>query len=131
MSRPAVRLILDVVGTFLLALAFLTGWFLLISDDGVTEGLRVLINFMDVGLAIWIVLLIVFGVRQRTVGGVRAGSVYLFLLVGVVLNAIVVLVVGFVQGGWGPLLVLFAVQAGLACLVAAAVVVPVVHRALR
>ena len=38
---------------------------------------------------------------------------------------------GFVQGGWAPLLVLFAIEAGIACLLAAAIVVPIVHRLVK
>jgi hypothetical protein len=53
------------------------------------------------------------------------------LLIAAVVNAVVVLTVGFIQGGWAPLLVLFAIEAGLACLIAAAVVLPIVHRLVK
>lgn len=129
-----IRPVLDVVGTALLAVAFLTAWFALLAGDvaeGAVEGLRVLLNFMDVGLAIWVVVLVVLTVRGRSSGGASAGAVYLALVVGVVLNAIVVLIVGFAQGGAGAWLPIFAIEAGVACLSAAVVVVPIVHRALR
>lgn len=128
MRRAVIRLVLNVVGTVAVALGLLTLWFTLISDDGVGEGLRVLVNFMDVGLALWVVLAVVVLVRAKQLSGPRT---YLLLVIGVVVNAVVVLVVGFVQGGWGPLLVLFAIQAGIACLVAAAGVIPIVHRIAR
>jgi len=133
MTRTALRPILDVVLTIVLALLLLGGWQTILSgsaSDGFAEGFRVLVNFMDVGLAIWVVLLIVFTIRARSRGGISGGRTYLFLLVGVILNLLVVTVVGFAQGGWAPLLVLFAIEAGIACLLAAAVVVPLVHRVL-
>jgi len=120
MRRPVLRLVLDVAGTVVLALVLLTAFQL-------AEGARVLFNFMDVGLAVWLILLVVWVVRLRP-DGPSAGRTYLTLLVGSILNGLVVLVVGFVQGGWAPLLVLFAIQAGIASLIAAAVVVPLVHR---
>jgi len=122
------RPVLDVAGTILIALILLGAWFSLLSGgiaEGAREAVRVLFNFMDVGLGIWVVLLIVFTVR----GTLTAGRAYLFLVIGVVLNALTVVTVGFIQGGWAPLLVLFAIQAGFACLVAAGIAIPVVHRA--
>ena len=47
------------------------------------------------------------------------------------MNLIVVTVVGFIQGGWAPLLVLFAIEAGIAVLVGAAIVVTIVHRLVK
>jgi hypothetical protein len=130
MSRVVLRLVLDVVLTIAVALAGLTGYQLLIGGS-IGEGARVLFNFMDVGLAIWLILLIVFTVRWRGRGGVPAGVTFLFLLIGAVLNAIVVLVVGFTQGGAGPWLVMFALVAGVACLLAASIVLPIVHRLVK
>jgi hypothetical protein len=129
MSRPVVRLILDVMLTILVALALLTGFQVLLGG-GLAEGARVLFTFMDVGLALWVILLIVWVVRLRPAGP-SAARTYLFLLIGVVLNLVVVTVVGFIQGGWGPLLVLFAIEGGIVCLLAAAIVVPIVHRAVK
>ena len=135
MSRVVTRLILDVVGTTALALVLLSAfqWFVGgFGSEGLPEGVRVLFNFMDVGLAVWVVLLIVAAVRGRTRGGgPSAPLTYLFLVIGAVLNLIVVAIVGFVQGGWAMFVVVFAIEAGLAALVAGAVVVPIVHRVLR
>jgi hypothetical protein len=133
MSRPLLRLILDVVLTIALALLLLGGWQSFLSgsaSDGFPEAFRVLVNFMDVGLAIWVVLLIVFTVRAKPTG-VSAKRTYLLLAVGAILNALVVVTVGFIQGGWAPQLVLFAIEAGIACLISAAVVVPIVQRLVR
>ena len=129
MSRVVLKLVLDVVLTIAGALLLLGAWFSILGG-GFPEGFRVLFNFMDVGLALWLVLLIVFLVRLRPAGP-SAGRAYLLLLIAVVVNAVVVLTVGFIQGGWAPLLVLFAIEAGLACLIAAAVVLPIVHRLVK
>ncbi len=131
MSRVVLRLVLDVVLTVALSLGLLTllQWFLGGSLAAApAEAVRVLFNFMDVGLAIWLILLIVAAVRGRARGGPGAGLTWVFALVGTFVNLIVVTVVGFIQGGWAPLLVLFAIEAGIAVLVAAAIVVPIVHR---
>jgi hypothetical protein len=131
MSRSVLRLVLDVILTIAVALLLLGGWQSFLSGsaaEGFPEAFRVLFNFMDVGLLVWVVLLIVGTLRLRRLS---AGHTYLLLLGGAVLNLIVVAVVGFVQGGWAPLLVLFAIEAGIACLVAAAIVVPLVHRVLK
>jgi len=135
MSRVVLRLILDVVLTIAIALGFLTLWQWMLSggpEDAFVEAIRVLFNFMDVGLGIWLVLLIIWAIRGRTRGGgPGAGRTYLFALIGAVVNLIVVTIVGFVQGGWAPLLIIFAIEAGFAVLIAAALVVPIVHRVLK
>jgi len=135
MSRVVLRLVLDVVLTVAVALLLLTGWQWFVSGspaEAFGEGVRVLFNFMDVGLAVWAILLIVGAVRGRSrAGGPGAGRTWLFLLIGAVVNLIVVTVVGFVQGGWALLLIVFAIEAGLAALIAGAVVIPLVHRLVR
>jgi hypothetical protein len=135
MSRVVLRLILDVVLTIALALLFLALWQWLLADltgNPFPEAVRVLFNFMDVGLAIWVVLLIIWAIRGRTRGsGPSAALTFLFLLIGTVANAVVVTIVGFIQGGAGPWLVMFAIVGGFAVLVSAAVVVPIVHRVVK
>ena len=136
MSRVVLRLVLDVVLTIAVALLLLGGWQSFLSgsaSEGFAEGLRVLANFMDVGLGLWLVLLIVVAVRGSTQARppLSAGRTYLLLLIGAVVNLAVVITVGFIQGGWAPLLVLFAIEAGICCLIAAAIVVPLVHRLVR
>jgi hypothetical protein len=135
MSRVVLRLVLDVVLTIAVALLLLGLWQWFLSGslaDAAVEGVRLLVNFMDVGLGIWLILLIVAAVRGRTRGGgPGAGLTWVLALVGAIVNLIVVTVVGFVQGGWAPLLIVFAIEAGIAVLIAAAVVVPIVHRVVK
>lgn len=135
MSRVVLRLVLDVVLTTAVALLLLSLWLWFLSGfsgDAMAEGVRVLFNFMDVGLGVWVVLLVVWAIRGRTRGGgPGAGRTYLFAVIGAGVNLLVVTVVGFIQGGWAPLLVVFAIEAGIAVLIGAAIVVPIVHRAVR
>lgn len=132
MVRPIVALIVEVM--LVLAVALLLGalwqWFL--TGDlasGFGEGARLLFLFMDVGLAVWVIALIVLTARGRRLPGI--GITLALAVVGVVVNAIVVLIVGFVQGGWAPLYVLFAITAGIAFLVAVLVVAPIIRRLFR
>jgi hypothetical protein len=135
MKRVVLRLILDVVLTIALALLFLALWQWFLgggAGNPFPEALRVLFNFMDVGLAIWVVLLIIWAIRGRTRGGgPGAALTFLFALIGTVVNAIVVTIVGFIQGGAGPWLVMFAIVGGFAVLVSVAIVVPIVHRVVK
>jgi hypothetical protein len=71
-------------------------------------------------------VLIIFTVRGRSLPGI--GVTLLVAFGAVVVNAIVVLIVGFVQGGAGPWLVMFAIVAGIAFLIAVLIVAPIVHR---
>jgi hypothetical protein len=132
MSRALLALVAEVL--LVVAVALLLGalwqWFLtgdLVS--GFIEGARLLFFFMDVGLAIWIVLLAILTVRRRSLPGI--GVTLLVAVAGVVVNAIVVLIVGFVQGGGAPWYVMFAVQAGIAFLIAVLVVAPIIRRLFR
>ena len=136
MSRVVLRLVLDVVLTVALAWGFLALWQWMLSglsSNAFPEATRVLFNFMDVGLGIWVVLLIIWTIRGgiRRSGGLSAARTFLFVLIGAVVNLLVVTVVAFIQGGWAPFLVVFAIEAGIVVLIAAAIVVPIVHRAVR
>ncbi|MGE3193510.1 MAG: hypothetical protein AB7K08_08605, partial [Microbacteriaceae bacterium] len=94
MSRVVLRLILDVVLTIAVALLLLGGWFSILGG-GFPEGFRVLFNFMDVGLALWLVLqiiVIVLRSRQARSPVLSPARAYLLLLFGAVVNALVVLV---------------------------------------
>lgn len=120
----ACEVLLVVVVTLLLGTAW--QWFLsgsLASAFG--ESARLLFFFMDVGLAIWVVVLVVLTVRRRALPGV--GVTLLAAIVGVVVNALVVLIVGYMQGGWAPLFVVFAMSAGIAFLIAVLVGAPIIR----
>jgi hypothetical protein len=118
MSRVALRLVLLVVFTIVFALVLLTGWQAFLGTslpDAAAEAARLLFLFMDVGLLAWVILLIIAVARKRPPS---PGAVLGFAAIGVAVNLVVVTVVGFIQGGWAPLFVLFAVEAGIATLVA-------------
>ena len=127
------RLILTLLAqvALVLGVAVLLGalwqWFL--TGDlasALPEGARLLFFFLDVGLVVWVIALVVLAVRQGTLPGL--GITLLWAFIGVVVNAIVVLVVGLVQGGWAGLFVLFALEAGVAFLLAVLIVTPLVRR---
>lgn len=131
MTRSRIALALVALIVLVLAVALLFGalwqWFL--SGDlaaALPEGARLLFFFMDIGLAIWVVALVVLAVRRRALPGF--GATLLWAVIGVVVNTIVVLIVGFVQGGWAALFVLFAIEAGIAFLLAVLIVTPLVRR---
>lgn len=132
MARTVLALVTEVLFVILVALLLGALWQWFLTGDlasGVVEGARLLFLFMDVGLAIWLVVLIVLIVRRRTLPGV--GVTLVAAIAGVVVNAIVVLIVGFIQGGWAPLYVVFAIEAGIAFLVAVLIVAPIIRRLIR
>jgi hypothetical protein len=132
MSRTIVALIAEVLLVVVVALLLGTLWQWFITGDLATaagEGARLLFLFMDVGLVIWLVVLIVLAVRRRALPGI--GVTLLAALVGVVLNVVVVLIVGLVQGGWAAFYVVFAIEAGIAFLIAVLVVAPIIRRLFR
>ena len=116
MAVVTLRLVIAVT----IALVPLTLWQSFLSGslaDGFAEAARLLFLFMDIGLGVWLVLLIV-GSRR----GWGSGAVILAAVIGVVLNLLTVIVVGFIQGGAVPwTFILFALEAGLAFLVGAIV----------
>lgn len=132
MTRTVLALVAEVVLVIVVALLLgaLWQWFL-VGDlaTGLVEGARLLFLFMDVGLVAWLVVLIVLTVRGRALPGI--GPTLLAAVAAVVLNAIVVLIVGLAQGGWAPLFVLFAIEAGIAFLIAVLVVAPIIRRLFR
>jgi hypothetical protein len=132
MFRPVLTLIAEVLLVVVVALLVSALWQWFLTGElasGFIEGARLLFLFMDVGLAIWVVVLIILTVRRRALPGI--GVTLLGAVAGVVVNAVVVLIVGFVQGGWAPLYVLFAIEAGIAFLIAVLIGAPIVRRLLR
>ena len=110
--------LLHLVTAVVVALVLLTVWQGAVLGGlpaGFGEAARLLFLFMDIGLGVWLVLLIVGAVR-----GWR--GVFLTAVIGAALNLLTVLVVGFVQQGavaWEFLF--FAAAAGVAFLVGVAV----------
>jgi hypothetical protein len=132
MSRQVFALIAEVLLVIVVALFIGALWQWLLTGDlasGFVEGARLLFFFMDVGLVLWVVMLVILLVRRRILPGV--GVTLAVAAGGVAVNAIVVLIVGFAQGGWAPLYVLFAIQAGIAFLIAVLLVAPIVRRLRR
>ena len=128
--RPAVSIIvLDVLLTVILSLGLLTVWRGVGSGsigDSLGQASQRLFLFMDIGLLVWVILLAVAAGRGRAAG---AGLTLVFAAVGTLANLMTVIVVGFVQQGtWAEQFIQFAIEAGIAVLLAAAVVVLVVHR---
>jgi len=120
----AVSVLLRLLIAIVVALALLTleRWIFSASFSGaIAEAPHRLFLFMDIGLGVWLLLLIVGAVRQRGIGwGVR--GVIAAAVIGAVLNLLTVIAVGFVQqGGWATLFMLYAVEAGLAFIVGAVV----------
>lgn len=129
MTRTVIALVVEVLLALVVALLLGALWQWIRGGDlaaAVGEGARLLFLFMDVGLLAWVGILVVLTVRGRRLPG--AGATLLAALVGVVVNALVVIVVGFVQGGWAPHYVLFAITAGVAFLLAVLVVTPIARR---
>jgi hypothetical protein len=132
MSRQVFALIAEVLLVIVVALFIGALWQWLLTGDlasGFVEGARLLFFFMDVGLVLWVVMLVILLVRRRILPGV--GVTLAVAAGGVAVNAIVVLIVGFAQGGWAPLYVLLAIQAGIAFLIAVLLVAPIVRRLRR
>jgi hypothetical protein len=132
MVRNVVALVVEVVLVIVVALALGTVQWLFGADElaaAAAEAARLLFFFMDVGLAVWVVILVVLLVRRRALPGVAV--TLLAAVVGVVVNALTVTVVGFAQGGWTPLFVIFAIEAGVAFLIAVLVVAPVIRLLFR
>jgi hypothetical protein len=137
MSRPVLRLVFDVIDSIVLALVILALYLLFLGGGDVGEAAgesaRLLFLFIDIGLGVWVVLLVIAVVRGRkSQTGPTAASTWLFALVGVVANLLTVTVVGFIQGGAAPwAFILFAIESGVALLIAAAIVVPIVHHLVK
>lgn len=132
MTRPVLALVAEVLLVIVVALLLGALWQWFLAGDlteGAIEGARLLVLFMDVGLVVWLIALIILTVRRRALPGI--GLTLAIAVAAVALNAIVVLIVGFVQGGWAPLYVSFAIEAGIAFLIAVLIVAPIIRRLFR
>lgn len=124
MARGWGRLALRIVLTIALALLLGMGVQAVALRDplgGAVEGARLLVFFQDVGVVAWVLGLVVLTAARGSVG--RAGVV-LLAVAGVAVNALVILIVGSLQGGDDvALFEWYGLLAGLPFLVAVAVVV--------
>ena len=129
MARSFVALAVQTAVVVLLALVLLAAWLRLSGLEPsvvIGEAPRLLFLFMDIGLGVWLVALIVLAVRRRALPGV--GATLLAAVAGVALNALTVFVVGLVQGQNH---LAYAIEAGVAFLIAVLVAAPIIHRVFR
>jgi hypothetical protein len=133
MSRAVSALVSEIVLAILVALGLgsLVRWFFGGGDlpAAAAEAARRLFFFMDIGLAVWAVVLVVLAVRRRALPGI--GVTLLAAAVGVVANALTVVVVSLVQGAGTAEFLGFAIEAGAVFLIAVLVVAPIIHRLFR
>ena len=125
MGRKVAWIAVEMILSILFALVLLTAWqgFLTGSIvDGFADGARMLFLFMDVGLVAFLLWLIIRSVRGGRPYAAPAA------IVAVLLNLIVVLIVGFVQGGAAPFgFLLFGLTAGFWFVLAVLVATPIAH----
>ncbi len=128
MKRRVLWVVLLVVIATAIAYGVLAAWQALISSPPVEafgSAATLLFTFMDVGLIAFLLAMIVFAIR----GIHKYGWVVLAAFLATVLNMIVVLVVGFIQGGAAPwAFLLFAVWAGFAFLIGVLIAAPIAKR---
>jgi hypothetical protein len=125
MGRKVAWVAVELILSILLTLVMLTAWQGFLSGsivDGFLSAVRLLFLFMDVGLVVFLIWLII-----RTVRGVRPYAA-LGAIVAALINLVVVLIVGFVQGGAAPFgFLLFALTAGTWFVVAVLLATPIAH----
>ncbi len=128
------RRVLWVVLVALLAVVFamllLAGWYAFAygSANPFGDAAHRLFLFTDVGIAAWLVALIVFAVRGRF----DFTRVFVAAILGAALNGVVVLIVGLIQRGEPPVdFLIWAAEGGVAFVLAslaAGVVAPAIVR---
>jgi len=121
------RAVFEVILTLIVTIVLLGTFYSLVrgSPAGFGDAVHHLFLFMDVGIGLWVLLL---GITVPLKRPARVRATLLFALIGVVANLLTVTVVGLVQSGGTPEFMRWAVEAGLAFLVAAAIAVPLVHK---
>ena len=125
MGRKVAWIVVELVLSILFALVILTAWqgFLTGSVvNGFFDALNMLFLFMDVGLVMFLLWLILRSARNEppkaALGALGAAGI----------NLVAVLIVGFIQGGAAPwAFLLFALTAGVAFVLAVLVATPIAH----
>ena len=125
MIRTVLALVLQVLLAIVVALLAGSVWQGIVGGTP-AEAARRLFFFMDIGLGAWTAILVVLAVRRRVLPGI--GVTLLAAVAGVVLNALTVLAVGTVQGEGVLLFLGYAIEAGIAFLVAVLITAPIIHR---
>lgn len=129
MKRVVAALIAEIVVAVAVAYLLLVAWQWFLGgilSDAFGEAAYLLFFFNDVAMLVWVVILVILAIRRRRLPGV--GLTLAFALLGVAVNVIMVAVIGFAQQGWFAFYVLFAIEAGVAFLVAVLMVAPVGQR---
>lgn len=116
------RLALRIIATLVVAIVLLGAVYSIAlgSLAGFGDAVHHLFLFMDIGIGLWIVLLVIFQLRRRPAS---VSMTVLLALIGVVANFLTVTIVGLVQQGGAPEFMRWALEAGLAFLIATAIVV--------
>ncbi len=125
MGRKVAWIAVELVLSILFALVILTAWQGFLSGsilEGFDGAARSLFLFMDVGLLaflLWLILRAARGRRPYAALGALGASL---------INLVVVVIVGFIQGGAAPFgFMLFAITAGIAFVLAVLVATPIAH----
>jgi hypothetical protein len=118
------------------ALAFLVGglvqWFLGAdpSTAFLAESTQLLFTYMDVGLGVWVVLLVVGAVRRRGLGWTTFGTM-VAAGIAATLNLLVVIVVAYIQSGAESSAIALGIEAGVIFVFAATLTALIVSRMKR
>ena len=91
---------------------------------------QLLFTFMDVGLGVWVVLLIVGAVRRRGLGWSTFGTM-VAAAIAATLNLLVVIVVAYIQSGADSSAIALGIEAGVIFVFAATVTALIVSRMKR
>lgn len=134
MSRRFLIALLELIAVLLLTLVF-AGLLQLFFGESpesafLSAGPLLVFQFMDVGLVVWVLLLVLGAARGRGLGFGVGGGI-LAALIAAAVNLVVVTVIALIQGGAQLFLVAFGVEAGILFLIAALIAVPLVQRGLR
>jgi hypothetical protein len=131
MARVVLTLVLEVLLAVLLALV-IGGLFLMLlgaspAEAFLSESPRLLFIFMDVGLVVWVVLLIVGAIRRKGLGWSIGGTI-LAAVIAALVNLIVVAVLAIAGGGADIFFIALGFEAGAIFVIAAAIATLLVRR---
>lgn len=98
-----------------------------VSDSFLVESPRLLFTFMDVGLVVWILLLIVGGFRRRGLGWGTVGT-GLAALVAALINIIVVSAIAIAGGGADIFYIVIGFEASVVFVISAILAVVISRR---